>query len=383
MMKMKKKHRLRLPSGPNIVGCTSFMFEYVPEENSDNKRIIPCLCFYPATHTGEGKLKKYVNEQILPESGGIETNSYVKAPILEGKHPLLLFNHGYSLFLESNTVQCEELASHGYIVLSIGHQGEGLYALPHGDVLTMDTAMQEDFLADHPKSMELFPAYANWLLDDGKDANLDEHYVRYKELMDIHPRINAHMDVWLKDSLVALESLLNESEQHTDWIANHVDTDQIGAFGMSFGGAAALGLTHLCDLIKASANLDGFYYNSTWHKPIHQPILLMQHDSVHVGPHLMFPFLNAKDDAYLVTVTNSTHLNFTDYNELMAENELFKGVVDDTEVEEAALGEIDPTQMETIMNTLLLDFFNKYLKGMDAQVIDTDDSLEGITLLRK
>jgi hypothetical protein len=35
------------------------------------------------------------------------------------------------------------------------------------------------------------------------------------------------------------------------------------------------------------------------------------------------------------------------------------------------------------MNTLLLDFFNKYLKGKDSQVIDTDDLPDDMILLRK
>jgi hypothetical protein len=39
--------------------------------------------------------------------------------------------------------------------------------------------------------------------------------------------------------------------------------------------------------------------------------------------------------------------------------------------------------MESIMNTLLLDFFNKYLKGKDSRVIDTDDLPDDVILLRK
>ena len=56
----------------------------------------------------------------------------------------------------------------------------------------------------------------------------------------------------------------------------------------------------------------------------------------------------------------------------------------DKEVEQAMLGELDPNEMERIMNVLLLDFFDKYLKGKDSQVLDTDDELPNdVILLRK
>lgn len=86
----------------------------------------------------------------------------------------------------------------------------------------------------------------------------------------------------------------------------------------------------------------------------------------------------------MVTVKNSTHANFTDYSEILAENFISKDVVEGKEVEQEMLGEIDPNEMERIMNVLLLDFFDKYLKGKDSQVLDTDDELPNdVILLRK
>ncbi|MBH5316306.1 hypothetical protein I6N90_00600 [Paenibacillus sp. GSMTC-2017] len=381
--KIKEKHKLKKPSGSHLVGCTNLMFEYTQVEDDSNKRVIPCLCFYPAKHADEKEIKKYVSEHILPGSEGIETNSYLNAPIYEGKHPLILFNHGYCMFLEANTVQCEELASHGYIVLSIGHQGEGSYLLPDGEVSTIDAEMQKDFLAHHSKSNEIFPAYSDWLINEGNGASLEEHYAWYKEIMDSQPTILAHMNIWIKDSLFALEMILNNPERHSNWIGDFVDKDQIGSFGMSFGGAAAIGLTHLCDGIKASANLDGFYYNSTWSKPFQKPTLQIQHESETLGSHLMFPFLISDHDAYLVTVKQSTHANFTDYTEVMYENEMYNGVIDGKEVEFGVLGDILPDKMETIMNTFLLEFFNKYLKNKPAPFLDTDDWMDDVIIQRK
>lgn len=383
-MKIKEKHKLRKPSGPYLVGCTHYSYEYNPDEKDDKKRVIPCICFYPAKGIGEGKLKKYVSESILPGTNGIETNSYINAPICDGKHPFLLFSHGFSLSCEANTVQFEELASHGYIVLSIGHPGDGSYELPNGEILKFDMEkMMKDYQEEATTGTEIFPKYAAWLRGDGKDASMEEHRDYYKRIIDGQPRMTAQSEIWIKDSLVALDMFLNEAKQESAMLYNHVDKENIGAFGMSFGGATALSLTDVSDLIKASANLDGFFYSSIWQKPIKKPIMVMQNDGVPAGYLLTFPFLNAENDAYMVTVKNTTHGNFADYNEIMAENYVAKGVVGDEEVEQAMLGEIDPNKMESIMNTLLLDFFNKYLKGKDSQVIDTDDLPDDVILLRK
>lgn len=383
-MKIKEKHKLRKPNGPYTVGCTHFSYEFDPDEKGDKKRVIPCICFYPAKGIGEGKLKKYVSESILPGTSGIETNSYISAPICDGKHPLLLFSHGFSLGCEANTVQFEELASHGYIVLSIGHPGDGSYELPNGEIMSFDMEkMMKDYQEEATKGMGMFPQYIAWLNGDGKDASIEEHRDYYKSLIDNQPKLTAQSEIWIKDSLVALAMFMNEAEQESAMFYNHVDKENIGAFGMSFGGTTALGLTRVSDLIKASAYLDGFYYSAMWQKPIKKPILLLQNDSTLAGHFLTFPFLNAENDAYLATVNNTTHGNFMDYNEIMAENYSEKVVVGGKEVEQSMLGKIDPNKMESIMNTLLLDFFNKYLKGKDSQVIDKDNLPDDVILLRK
>jgi len=370
-IKIKEKHKLRKPSGPYVVGVRSFVFEYTPEGNSDKKRFIPCLCFYPAMDVGEGKLKKYINDKILPGAGSIETNSYIGAHICDGKHPLLLYSHGFSLGLEANTVQFEELASHGYLVLSIGHLGDGSYELPNGEVVMFDMEkMMKEYHKEAIAGTELFAKYADWLRGDGRHANMEQHRDYYKKIIDKQPKMVAQSEIWVKDSLVALDMFLNEAEQEGSMFFDCVDKKNIGAFGMSFGGSVALDLALECDSIKASANLDGFFYSSNWERAIKKPVLLMQHDGIG-GLFLAYPFLKAENDAYLMTVGNSTHGNFMDYNEILAGNIVSKAVIGDKEVELGMLGEIDPDKMESIMNVLLLDFFNKYLKGMGSRVIDT------------
>ena len=47
------------------------------------------------------------------------------SPEQEATYPVLIFSHGYEIgFFAQNTVQMEELASHGYVVFSVGHAYE-------------------------------------------------------------------------------------------------------------------------------------------------------------------------------------------------------------------------------------------------------------------
>ena len=49
------------------------------------------------------------------------TYSYPGADARPGTFPVLLFHHGGGGYLKQNTIQAEHLASHGYIVVSVGH----------------------------------------------------------------------------------------------------------------------------------------------------------------------------------------------------------------------------------------------------------------------
>ena len=67
----------------------------------------------------------------------VQSHSYREAPLSRAQrtYPVLLFSHAYGLFLNQNTVQMEELASHGYIIFSIAHPYESLAVIyPSGRV---------------------------------------------------------------------------------------------------------------------------------------------------------------------------------------------------------------------------------------------------------
>ena len=52
---------------------------------------------------------------------------YTDAPKISGeKFPLVMFNHGMLSYREGNSFLCIDIASHGYVVISVGHSYEGI-----------------------------------------------------------------------------------------------------------------------------------------------------------------------------------------------------------------------------------------------------------------
>ncbi|MBK8249705.1 MAG: hypothetical protein IPK85_20235 [Gemmatimonadetes bacterium] len=76
------------------------------------------------------------------------THTWPEVPLQwkEARWPVMLFSHGFGVGYESqNTLQMEELASHGYVVVSIDHPYEaGVVVFPNGAVIRMAPAPFND-----------------------------------------------------------------------------------------------------------------------------------------------------------------------------------------------------------------------------------------------
>lgn len=373
-MELKQRYELPKPAGSYVVGCMNSWYEY---EREGTKRQLPCLCYYPAKDMTNEQPRPYVDERILPNAAGIATHTYVDVPIADGKFPLLTYNHGPTLFHEINTIQHEALASHGYIVLSIGHEGQGSYVLPEGDILPVK---HERNTFEPPKALAAFLQYAWWLKAEGATADLEEHRQHYPHYLEASPHMVTLSDVWTKDTLVALEQFLIESEQPGSRFYQRIDSEHIGTFGYSFGGSTAVNVSLGSSRITAVADLDGYFYSAQWQRPVEKPALFLQNEGT---PVLTFPFLNATRDAYLVTVQGTQHGNFCDFGVILAKNQTTTATIDGKEVELSVLGTAEPMAVEDTINALLLDFFGKYLKGKGSQVLDTQNTLHDISVLKK
>jgi hypothetical protein len=187
-------------------------------------------------------------------------------------------------------------------------------------------------------------------------------------------------EVWMKDTFVALDRFLIDIEQPNSRFYHHVDSGHIGTFGYSFGGSTAVNVGLGSSRITAVADLDGYFYSAHWERPVEKPALFLQNERT---PVLTFPFLNAIRDAYLVTVKGTQHGNFCDFGAILDKNQTTTATVDGKEVELSVLGAAEPMAVEDTINTLLLDFFGKYLQGKGSGVLDTQSTPQGTSVRKK
>lgn len=260
------------------------------------------------------------------------------------KTPLLIFSHGAFGFSGSNYSTCYDLASNGYTVASIGHTYHAFYTKDSSGKITI---VDHDFLNN---VMEL-----NSADDPEKEFNDTREWLRLRT-DDIE---------FVIDTIKALDG--------SEPAFANTDTEKIGLFGHSLGGAAAVQTAREYDGICAAANLDGTllgerlsYENGKTvinTQPFDIPLLDIYGDYHYNGAaemekteeYVNFAVERNSPDAYSVHFKNAEHLNFTDLP-------LFSPIMGKA-LGTMGTGSIDSMYCIETMNDLLVDFFDSKLKN--------------------
>ena len=146
------------------------------------------------------------------------------------KCPLFVFSHGGISFKTSNVSLFGELASHGYIVLSIDHTYQALSTEIDGKKISMDKNFRKEIMGEnsHKDINNSFQCYQKWLS------------VRISDI-----------DFTINDALA--------KKQNGDSFFENIDENKIILSGHSLGGAAAYGTARKRQDIKAVVALESPY----------------------------------------------------------------------------------------------------------------------------
>lgn len=194
--------------------------------------------FKPIESTGKFKYEISVY-QIEDEARTDEYNSnenrklsilayYPIAP--EKECPLFVFSHGGISFKTSNISLFGELASHGYIVLSIDHTYQALSTKIDGKSISMDENFRKE------------------LMNENSHNDINNSFSCYQKWMSV--RIN-DIDFTINDALL--------KKQNNFSFFKDIDENKISLSGHSLGGAAAYGTARKRKDIKAVVALESPY----------------------------------------------------------------------------------------------------------------------------
>lgn len=336
------------PTGPYAVGTYSGSMHDltrgpngVEHATRESFREVIVQFWYPAeAHTGVG-LARYAPVSELKGKwtykSAIRTNSLLQAkPVLREAFPVLLFNPRWAGARGQDTFLAEDLASHGYVVVAIDHPYNG--ALVDTDHGLIASDRMDALSTDHAASAEALEAA--WA----------------KELA-----------IWVQDSRFVLDQLWQMgvvgSGMGFGWGTPRMDLSRVGAFGHSFGGAAAMALLGTDTRVKCAVNLDGWTLNGMAGRTS-QPVLFVYEKSAEVRRPAVDveTQVDAADNAAVdgslarygglrAYVAGTQHMDFTDQTLVSPVQRL------------TSTGPIPGVRIREITRGLVLGFFDETLKG--------------------
>lgn len=340
-----KKHVLLL----GFYRCILFVFALIPSLLFPEFKDIEQTGSYAVasesyTLTDNNRIELYSNEE---KNRRITIQFWYPDVVSENnKYPLVVFSHGAFGFRGSNYSTFMELASNGYVVCSIDHTFQSFFSKQaDGNVVIVNNEFINDAIA----------------VQNG-DYSEEKTYALTHE--------------WLKlrtgDINFVLETILEKNKNaHSEYVYSIIDTNKIGLSGHSLGGASAAKMGRIRDDIDAVVVIDGTMFgeeiNFTHGKavltrePYIVPIL-----NIYNEEHYNEALLNSSNYANMVASKNavdshdivlkkSGHLNFTDLP-------LFSPFL----AKMLGTGSIDRVYSIEIMNSVVLDYFNYYLKDAKA-----------------
>lgn len=275
------------------------------------------------------------------------------------KFPLIIFSHGAFGYYQSNHSTYAELASNGYVVISIEHPYHSLFTKDtNGDTIIVDASFLNGVMginAEDVSEETVFELSSQWLKLRCDDINFVIDSVKSAAGR------NALPEFWYTDggqnaNIIAALAMTN--------------TDKIGVMGHSLGGAAAVSMGRTRNDISAVIDLDGTMLGEVTgvengrdivnHEPYTTPILSFDNEEHHFASQEErkndVPYANNIVHDYAVCgyrtyIAGTGHMNFTDLP--MYAPPLAKML---------GTGSVAPEECMMTINKIVLEFFDSFLK---------------------
>ncbi|AVK84765.1 alpha/beta hydrolase [Lysinibacillus sp. B2A1] len=319
----------------------------------------PVIIFpqYPSPKvTGEYEVatatETFYDEDRIEEFVDTKQNRFVNVAFwypkkADGTYPLLVFSHGAYGIKESNASTFTELASHGYVVVSIDHPYHSFYTRSEDGSVTMINKVYYDEI-----------------------TNSNKEGIYTKE--ELYKIIQKWMKLRTDDMNFVIDTILKKANRDSSPIYSHINTEKIGVFGHSMGGAASVWLDRERDDISAVVNIDAPFFSELIYKKelddfiasskdFTTPLLNIYSDDVwrqlEISPIYIANKPNNEHfkEAYTVHFQGAKHLSLTDLP-------LFSPIL--ANIVQRGKADIDKLYCIETENELILKFFDFELKGI-------------------
>jgi predicted dienelactone hydrolase len=345
------------PTGPYAVGTHEYL--WVDQSRQDPftkdpkaRRHLIVRVWYPAVAVAGAEKAPYIGDpNEFPEKSiyrsfqNVKTNAVTDAPIAKSAvpFPVLVYQPGGGTQRFIGTFETEELASHGYVVVSTDHPGfSDTVLFPDGTAFKAEQHLAPAETGDFRKDVE---NSWGWLNDE------------------VFP-------TWTADASYTLDKIeqLNKTSGQTFY--QRLDLSQIGMFGWSFGGAASVEMSIDDPRVKAVVDQDGQLFGAARRKGTSRPLMLMHHGGEDKAPKpeqqaILNEYIaqteawdhslidHSTNDRYEVTIAKTQHGHFSDFLLAIPPEK----------------NELDARRGHAIVIAYTLAFFDKYLRGQESDLL--------------
>jgi len=361
----KEIQDLPKPTGIYKVGQSTHFYS----KNENRTRPIAFQIWYPTKVDSEDNLPFQSKEVALAITNFLgwpsfnnsftrlmNSNAVKNVPIAPNKKfPVVIYNHGYGGATPVYQTVFEELASHGYVVVSVGHQDESAFLIREDGSVIENSPQNEFYTKREPElNNRTIGIEQSTILnsDDLNDLNKS-----YKKLVQLSPLHTESVNLWALDTKnVIIE--LKKINKHNLLLKGGFDFNNMGIFGHSVGGAVA-GDFSSKETFKAGINIDGFQFGNLINSKLKIPFLFISSNEEDNRYLRVLPFANASEKTtYQAIIKGFSHGSFSDL-QLFTPN-----------------GN-DGIQLQ---RELILGFFNKYLKKKNIKFQSVKNRFENLTL---
>ncbi|MFC6885921.1 MULTISPECIES: alpha/beta hydrolase family protein [Actinomadura] len=355
---------LPTPSGPYRIGTVSVRLvdrsRPDPWVGARPYRELMAGVWYPARDTGGRRLAPHMPRRAAERFGAVRgpglgiapgtvdwaatrTHAYEGAPpdTRGGRRPVVLYSPGAGDPRTWGTALVEELASRGYVVVTLDH--------------TYDSPAVE------------FP--------DGSvrgNEPMFEEYARAEKA----GKVPAFLEKVLRVRVADTRFVLDRLARLPHGLGRVADPGRVGMFGQSAGGIAAAEGMHEDRRIRAGVDMDGtLEYNQepkgTNLTPVaehglRRPFLLMGSagNDHRTEPSWRAFWASSRGWHRDLTLLGSAHQSYTDLEAIMPQTGLPAGAVREQ------IGTVDPVRAVAAERAYVTSFFDRWLRGRDDHLLD-------------
>jgi len=349
------------PIGSYVVGRRQMDFRFTASDGS--ARELTAFFFYPSDCSEDKPTAEYVFPELpslraeLLETIGSPTDEQFFVPMKTGcyedlavsekqeRYPVLFYNHGGGSFPQMGTVVCQDLASVGYIVVSVGHPASGAFKFRDGRISPFSQEFMEgtktygwDFATRILPMMEIVATKLDQdrAIEVSRELTAAPEAVRFSRFGDAQrENIQYVADCLTKMDRGEMESIF----------AGRLQLDiGLGVFGHSFGGTTAAIVCRDDDRFVCGVNYDGNMVgalDSDLGKPFLQLCTVLAYNT-----NAFLLETNSKPTTFVV-IDQAHHYDFGD-SLFSVHNPAYQG------------GR-DPLEMRDMITTYTKTFFDQYL----------------------